>query len=664
MCGIYGVVALREGKAVDESWLARMGNAVAHRGPDDAGTYRDARAMLGMRRLSIIDVRDGHQPVANERRSVHAVCNGEIYNFEGLRRDLLARGHSVRSRTDSEVLVHLYEEHGDSLVDKIDGMYGFAIWDSEQRKLVLGRDRLGIKPLYYWQGDDWLAFASEVKALLQLPFVAAQLDSAALRDLLAFGYVPGERSIFSRVRRLAPATVLVVEGSTVTSHRYWRLPPGTDHSLSERQWTEAVRDKMESAVAAQMVSDVPIGAFLSGGLDSSSIVAMMAKHSDRPVKTFTIGFDGSSAARMYDERSPARRVAEHLGAQHREIVVAPDVIRLLPQLIWHLDEPIADSAAITTYLVARHARADVTVILSGVGGDEIFGGYPRYLGEHYRRFYNRLPKWVRVQCVSRLAQLLPSDRHSLTRNYLRYLKRFTSANELDLEERYRGYSQIFDPGQLNALGIPPALEDDALAAAFAEARGEEPLRQLLAADLATQLPDDLLLLTDKMTMATSLECRVPLLDVGLVELMARMPENIKMKGGQLRYLMKKAVADLLPAETIRRRKRGFGAPIGAWFRDELAPLTKAILSRSVVERRGLLNWRAIESMLALHQTGRQDFTDHIMTLLTLEIWCRLFLDGRSAPDVADELAHVPVRARSVGRVGAMVPLGTAGGSRH
>ena len=367
---------------------------------------------------------------------------------------------------------------------------------------------------------------------------------------------------------------------------------------------------------------------------------------------------------MYDERSHARRVADHVGAQHREIVVAPDVIRLLPQLIWHLDEPIADSAAITTYLVARHARADVTVILSGVGGDEIFGGYPRYLGEHYRRFYNRLPKWFRIQFVSRLAQLLPADRHSFTRNYMRYVKRFTSANELDLEDRYRGYSQIFDPEQLRALGIPPAIEDDALAVAFAEARGEEPLRQLLAADLATQLPDDLLLLTDKMTMAASLECRVPLLDVGLVELMARMPESIKMKGGQLRYLMKKAVADLLPAETIGRRKRGFGAPIGAWFRDELGPMTKAILSRSVVERRGLLNWRGIESMLALHRTGRADFTDHIMTLLTLEIWCRLFLDGRSAPDVADELAHVPVKARSLGRVGAMVPLGTGGGSRH
>jgi asparagine synthase (glutamine-hydrolysing) len=649
-------MALREGAALEASWMERMGNAVAHRGPDDAGSYNDSNILLGMRRLSIIDVAGGHQPIANEDGTLQTVCNGEIYNFRALRNDLHARGHTFRSRTDSEVVVHLYEEHGDALVEKIDGMFGFALWDARRRKLLIGRDRLGIKPLYYWQSESYFAFASEVKALLQLPFISVELDPAALRDLLTFGYVPGARTMFAGIRRLPPATALVVEGSSVKTRRYWHLPHGTDHSPTEKQWIEAVRDRMESAVAAQMVSDVPVGAFLSGGLDSSTIVALMAKHSDERVRTFTIGFEGSSGAQIYDERVYARRVAQHIGAQHREVIVAPDVIRLLPQLVWHLDEPVADSATLTTYLVAKRAHADVRVVLSGVGGDEIFGGYPRYLGEHYRRFYNRLPRWMRVQ-FARFAQFLPADRHSFTRNYLRYLKRFTSANELPLDLRYRGYSQIFNAEQLDALGIPRSQEDDALAVAFAEAKGEEPLRQLFAVDLATQLPDDLLLLTDKMTMATSLECRVPLLDVGLVELMARMPESVKMRGGELRHLMKRAVGDLLPPEIIARGKRGFGAPIGAWFRDELMPVTDALLSRSAVEKRGLLNWRAVERMLALHQSGREDCTDHIMTLLTLKIWCRLFIDKSSFSDVAEELASVPLRSARSPALGTILTEG-------
>jgi asparagine synthase (glutamine-hydrolysing) len=657
MCGIFGVLALSASSRLDAVWLSRMGRAMLHRGPDGAGSYTDDAILLGMQRLSIIDVAEGKQPIANEDASVQAVCNGEIFNFRELRRDLLARGHSMRSRTDSEVLVHLYEEYPDTFCERLDGMFGFALWDRARRRLVLGRDRLGVKPLYYWQDARYFAFASEVKSLLQLPFIQPQLDKAALRDLLTFGYVSGADSVFAGVRRLEPGRVLTVTPSGQTLTRYWRLPPGTNETMTEDDWVDAVREKMTAAVQAQMVSDVPIGAFLSGGLDSSSIVALMAKQGGDPIRTFAIGFDNSSGARIYDERAYARQMAEHIGAQHSEIIVSPDVVGLLPQLIWHLDEPIADSALFTTYLVARHAQGHVKVILSGVGGDEVFGGYPRYLGEHYRRAYNRVPRWLRVGLVARLANLLPGDRHSLTRNYMRYLKRFIHANESDLHHRYRGYSRIFDDQQLAELGIPEPLGPDALARAFEEARGEEPLRQLLGVDLATQLPDDLLLLTDKMTMAASIECRVPLLDVGLVELMATMPERIKMRGGKLKYLMKRAMADLLPPEIISRRKRGFGAPIGAWFRDELASLTTAVLSKRVVEKRGLLNWRGIESMLALHQSGREDSTDHIMTLITLELWCRIFLDGRPVSDVAEELSRHTSPGK--GRAAAGRPAGRA-----
>ena len=639
MCGIYGVVALRDGVELDPEWLHRMGQAIAHRGPDGEGSHTDARALIGMRRLAIIDVPRGQQPIANETRTVHAVCNGEIFNYRELRRELVAAGHRFRSGTDSEVLVHLYEDAGAELLHKLDGMYAFAIWEPAARRLLLGRDRLGIKPLYYWHDENRFAFASEIKALLELPFVQTQLDPRSVRGLLTFGYVPGGQSIFAGIKRLPQASMLSLEGSKLELTRYWSLPRGTDTTLSEDDWVDAVRAQMESAVAAQMMSDVPIGAFLSGGIDSSSIVALMAKHSPEPVRTFTIGFQGSSGARIYDERTFARRLATHVGARHREIMVAPDVISLLPQLIWHLDEPIADSALLTTYLVAKYARRDVKVILSGVGGDELFGGYPRYLGEHYGRLYNRIPRWLRRHVIARLTGLLPSDRHSFTRNYMRYLKRFTDANELPLPRRYRAYSQVFSPEQLRAFGIFESSEQDPLAIAFSEAADEEPLRQLLGADLATQLPDDLLLLTDKMSMATSLECRVPLLDVGLVELAARMPESVKMRGGRLKYLMKRAVADLLPPEILMRGKRGFGAPIGAWLRQELSPVTGVLLSKNAVEKRGLFDARAVEKLLALHQRGQEDLTDHLMTLMTLEIWCRIFLDGRSVPDVADELVH-------------------------
>jgi asparagine synthase (glutamine-hydrolysing) len=642
MCGIYGVVALTADARLDPACLPRMGASIVHRGPDDEGSYSDARVLLGMRRLSIIDVAGGHQPIANEDESVIAVCNGEIYNFQSLRRDLQARGHRFRTGSDTEVLVHLYEEYGEKLVDHIDGMYGFAVWDARRRRLLVGRDRIGIKPIYYWSDGRYLAFASEAKSLLQLPGIDARLDTAALHDYLSLGYVCGERSLFAGIKRLPTATFLQVDERGVTQHRYWRLPTGTDTSLTEAQWTEAVRSRMEAAVAEQMVSDVPLGAFLSGGLDSSSIVALMARHSDRPVNTYSIGFRNSSGAELYNELPAARAVAEHLRTHHREIIVMPDVVALMPQLIWHLDEPMADSALFTTYLVAKFAREDVKVILSGVGGDEIFGGYNRYLGEHYRRFYNVLPRWFRSGVLAPLARHLPSDRHSRLMNVARYAKRFILANELDFQQRYRHFLDVFGPEQLAAMGVSAADARDAVAAAFAEVEGEEPLRQLVGVDFATQLPDDLLLLTDKMTMATSIECRVPLLDVQLVELAARMPAHIKIKGGRLKYLMKRAVADLLPAEIIDRPKRGFGAPIGAWLRSELASVTRQLLSAESVSRRGLFPPSVIAEIIAQHENSREDHTEHLMALINLELWCRIFLDRQSPAEVAESL--VPARA--------------------
>jgi asparagine synthase (glutamine-hydrolysing) len=402
---------------------------------------------------------------------------------------------------------------------------------------------------------------------------------------------------------------------------------------------EAVRAELERAVKDQMVSDVPIGAFLSGGVDSSAVVAFMSRHSSQPVKTYAIGFQGTTGAQLYTELPYARQVAQQFGTDHHEIVVQPDVAMLLPDLIWHMDEPIADAAFITTYLVSKFARQDVTVILSGVGGDELFGGYKRYLDEHYRSIYRRIPSAIRSGLIAPLAGLLPSDRHSRMLNQMRLAKAFLQADELPFEERYRAYMQVFDSDDRAALVRGPAAAgfDDCIARAFADAQTSDPLRQLMDVDFATQLPDDLLMLTDKMSMAVSLECRVPLLDQRLVELAARMPGHLKLRGGELKHLMKRALGDVLPDSILHREKRGFGAPMGAWLRAELAPMLRDVLSRESVMRRGLLDPEAVERTIREHEQQRADRTDHLLALINLEIWCRLYLDGQSAAGVADHL---------------------------
>jgi asparagine synthase (glutamine-hydrolysing) len=387
-----------------------------------------------------------------------------------------------------------------------------------------------------------------------------------------------------------------------------------------------------------MVSDVPIGAFLSGGIDSSAVVAFMSRHSAHPVKTYSIGFQGSSGAELFNELPFARQVARQFGTDHREIVVQPDVVTLLPQLIWHMDEPTSDAALMTTYLVSKFARRDVTVILSGVGGDEILGGYRRYLDEHYRSVYRRMPGVLRRGLITPLARALPSDRHTRLLNKVRLAKAFLLADALPFEQRYAAYMQVFDAAERRQLLRGGAHDfDDCIARGFASAQTDDPLRQLMDVDFATQLPDDLLLLTDKMSMAVSLECRVPLLDKGLVELAARMPGSLKVRGGQLKHVLKAALAGILPDGILHREKRGFGAPVGAWLRAELAPMMKHLLSRESIARRGLLDPDAVERTILEHEQMRADRTDHLLGLINLEIWCRLYLDGLDAASVTDEM---------------------------
>ncbi len=638
MCGIHGILALRPGATPTPDAHAQMGQITRHRGPDDDGFHLDGPVLIGMQRLSIIDVGGGHQPIANETGDVIVVCNGEIYNFRELRAGLIDKGHRFSTGSDTEVIVHLYEEYGDEFIGRLRGMFGFALWDARRERLLIGRDRLGIKPLYYQLDDDRLVFASEAKAILALPGVTAAIDPAALCQFLALGYTAAPDSIFDGMRKLPPGSMLIAEKGSTRVERYWSPAEARVDSMSESDWIDAVRARIEEAVVAQMVSDVPLGAFLSGGIDSSSVVAMMSRHSDQPVKTYAIGFDTASGGKFYNELPYARRVAELFGTAHREITVRPDVAALMPKLLWHMDEPMADAAYITTYLVAEFARRDVTVILSGVGGDELFGGYRRYLGEYYGSRYNRLPRWLRTHALTPLARSLPSDRHSPLLNLSRYARSFILANEMPFDERYRSYVEVFSPEQLDRLMAHPAADPaGALRRAFDAVSDADPVNRLMTVDLMTQLPDDLLMLTDKMTMATSLECRVPLLDERLVDLALAMPSKLKVRGRNLKYVLKKALGDILPHDILYRSKRGFGAPMGAWLKNELATMLEVVLSRESVERRGLFRWEAVAATIAEHRAAKADHTDNLLALLNLEIWSRMYLDGRSPADVTAEL---------------------------
>ena len=636
MCGIYGYLRL-DGAAANAADLAAMGARSVHRGPDDEGHHVDGPCAIGMRRLSIIDLAGGHQPLSNEDQTLWLVANGEIYNFRELRAELQGAGHRFRTGSDCEVLLHAYEQYGDAFVERLNGMFGFALWDSSRRRLLIGRDRLGVKPLYLLRDASRVAFASEAKALLALPGVSASLDATSVHCYLNLGYVPAPRSIFEGIEKLQPGSVLAVEQDRQDFRRYWRIPPTVDTSRTEAEWVDAVQARIREAVRMQMVSDVPIGAFLSGGIDSSAVVAFMAAQSSRPIKTYAIGFEGGKADQFYNELPYARRVARLFRTDHHEIIVKPDVATLLPKLVWHMDEPMADTAFVTTYLVSEFARRDVTVILSGVGGDELFGGYRRYLGNHYQQYFEMLPAWARRTAVA-MGERLPSDRHSPLLNIARLARGFLATADLSFEERYKSYVEVFSAREIDRmLRVWGIHRPDTIREAFGHAVSADSLNRMLTVDADTQLADDLLLLTDKMSMATSLECRVPLLDHELVELAAAIPEPIKVRGGRLKHVLKQALADLLPQDILERKKRGFGTPMGAWLRTELAPLREPLVSEASLRRRGLFEPDAVRQLIADHEHDRIDGTDRIVALLNLEVWARIYLDGRSPDDVATEL---------------------------
>jgi len=629
MCGIVGLFFRSAGRPVPQEVLRRMCRSISHRGPDDEGFFVDGNMGMGMRRLAIIDLAGGRQPMFNEDGQVAAVFNGEIYNYQELRRELEALGHRFRTRSDTEVLVHGYEAWGERLPERLNGMFTFSIWDGRQRRLLLARDHIGIKPLYLYEDDQVVAWSSEIKAILQIPGVRAQLDPEGLVGFLRFGYVPAPRTMFRRIRKVEPATALMLGEGGQRTWRFWDVEYEPEEK-SEAELCEQLRALLEDAVRRQLMSDVPLGAFLSGGLDSSAIVSTMHRLGVGHIATYSIGFDGPDA--FHSELDKADTIAQLFGTDHHQIRVRPNVADLFPQLVCQLDEPMTDTSFVVTYLVSRLARETVKVILSGVGGDELFAGYRRYWGPKLQRLYETVPAGARQRFVEPAVRQLPVDRGSRLKLLFRYARGFLDNAALGEADRYQGYVGVFNGeledvlteefAELAAQGGP-----DQVARYYREAPADDALNRMMYADLKTSLVDSLLAFTDKMSMTVSLEARVPLLDYRIVELAARIPPELKLHGFfGLKHVFKKALADRLPRAIIRQKKQGFGTPISRWFRDELRPLLLDMLAEERVRRRGYFKPAVVQSLIEDHLRQRADRSEHLLALLTFELWHEAYLD--------------------------------------
>ncbi len=630
MCGITGFVNLKRTVANQferRELIDRMCAVMSHRGPDDQGSMVDNLVALGMRRLSIIDLAGGHQPMSSNSGKLTIVFNGEIYNYRELRQDLQGTGYQFRTQSDTESILLAYEEYGDACVDRLRGMFAFALWNATDQKLLLARDRVGEKPLYYSvTKSGTFVFGSELKCLLQHPDVSREINPLAVDAYLTFGYIPEPLSIFKEIKKLPPGHRLIVSDGKISCEQYWDFPHGLTSELSESDYIHELRWRLQEAVRMRLVSDVPLGAFLSGGVDSSTIVALMAREMAEPVKTFSIGFKEDS----FDELKYARIVAKRFGTDHHEFIVTPDVCGIIDKLIGHFDEPFADQSMIPTYYVSKLAREHVTVVLSGDGGDELFAGYTRYAVDLSRQRFERLPRFFRNTVMRSLSEHMPHGARG--RNYLYNVS-------LDPIERYIDNISVFNALNRASLYSDEFVEElantqpaTAMYRAYAQsvATGDQ-IDRLLYLDSKTYLPGDILTKVDRMSMAVSLEARVPLLDHELIEFVGRMPSSLKMKGNQAKYIFKQAIKGIVPDELLNRPKQGFGVPINVWINDQLRGRIHDTLRDSVTRHRGYLRGDYIDVLLDEHERGRRDHAPALWTLLILELWFRTFVDGVRPP---------------------------------
>jgi len=623
MCGIAGFADItpREGTiTAHRARLKAMCDVMRHRGPDDEGGHVEPGVAIGMRRLSIIDLSTGHQPIHNETRHVWVVFNGEIYNYRELRETLEAAGHRFYTASDTETIVHGYEEWGEQVFSRLRGMFGIAIWDARKQTLLVARDRPGIKPLYYAEADGRLFFASEAKCLLVNPEIDREIDPAALDHYLAYLYTPRDRSIFRGIRKLLPGHFLRLRDGRVSVERYWQLPAVETFCGSEADALDELERTLATAVESHLLSDVPIGAFLSGGIDSSLVVALMARVSQRPVKTFSIGFEESE----FNELPHARRVASHLGTEHHEFVVRPDATRILDRLIWHFDEPFADSSAIPTWYVSELARQHVTVVLSGDGGDELFGGYDRYLPHPHVQSFDRLAPGVGRALASAAWRALPHGARG--KNFLRHVSRDGQGRYLDSVTFFHADERqsLLSPDVRAALGRWDA--ERFFSAPFERLSRLPFAAQMMAFDFETYLPEDCLTKVDRMSMAHSIESRVPLLDHRVIEFAASLPAAMKISAGRRKHLLKEVAFRLVPRELLERPKQGFGVPIGHWFRGSMRDVFGDVLTSASARQRGYFNGAFVDRILDEHLAGRRDHSLRLWQLVVFELWHRQYVN--------------------------------------
>jgi asparagine synthase (glutamine-hydrolysing) len=621
---------------IDREVIEAMNASIFHRGPDSGGSHFESGLGFAMRRLAIVDVSGGDQPMTNEDETIWVVYNGEIYNFNSLRIELEARGHRFKTRSDTEVLVHAYEEYGDDFVNKLRGMFDFALWDRPRRRLILARDRVGIKQLFYTQTAGLLAWGSELKALLQIPTVERRLRPGAVNHFLSYLYTPEPLTMFEDIHELPAGHLLIAEKGGIQLSRYWRLRYETDSKMSLDDATEGLRAQLDEAVRLRLISDVPLGAFLSGGIDSGSIVALMSQHSDSPVNTFSVGY--SSGGESFDERVFARELAERYATNHREFEMDPDLVAVAPQLIRAFDQPMADSSAIPNWYLCKYTREHVTVALSGLGGDEVAAGYERHRGALLAEWLGPLRGLVHG-LLRPFANALPDPRSGS--QWAQRIKRFVQSAGQPFDDRYFAFLSQLSREARREILAPDILAQieideprDLHRAILSEVGGADPLNRALYSDLKLYLPGDLLTLTDRMSMAHSLEVRVPFLDHELLEFAARIPAQYKLRKMEKKFVLRRAVRDLLPEGFFQRRKMGFSPPMTVWFRGDLRSYVEDTLSERAIRDAGVFQYKAVRRLLDDHFARRANYDNQIWALIVFVLWYADYIDGNGAMRVA------------------------------
>jgi asparagine synthase (glutamine-hydrolysing) len=623
MCGICGAFSF-SGASVDRSLIDKMTQVIQHRGPDGSGSFVSGRVGLGHRRLSIIDLSGGAQPISNEDETLQVVFNGEIYNFIELREELIKKGHVFKTESDTEVIVHGYEEWGKDCVSHFNGIFAFALWDGTRRQLFLSRDHLGVKPLYYIQLGDLFLFSSEIKALLAAPDCPREVDLKSLGELFALRYVPSPDTLFRDIKKLIPGHHMLVDQSGLKVERFWNWKPQTPTRLKEDELVESYRELLEDAVRLQMRSDVPVGLFLSAGIDSNALLAMMSEHSDRPIHTFTIGFEGGESSNETDD---ARRMANHFGADHSEMIVGPqDYQDYYKRYLWDLEEPVGNESAAAFYFVSLIASRKVKVALSGQGADEPWAGYDRHIGIKLSQMYSQIPQVLTRRILGPMVDRFGRDP--------RWRRGTVALDEPDILTRlvkiYSFYSsdmkaKLFQPWVLEQVSPDGRDAREALSRLHADVEHLDPLTQMLYIDTRADLPDDLLMVGDKTSMANSLEARVPYLDYRLVEFVEKLPSSLKLRGFKAKYLHKKAVEKWLSRDVIDQKKKGFANPVYKWLRNSMQQYVSDCLLSDKAAVGRYFDQSYIRRLVADHEAGRQNYMRHIYLLISFELWHQMFI---------------------------------------